>query len=235
MVFGQSLKRHFLFIDCESTSPTPPLKYLSTPNKFYISTTFNADIPSVDWLKWYFTLFLFLPILRGIILKRLTLIPATLMTLSLSFSTHAFDYQSVINKGVQGAVTGAIEGKSGKEILKDTKTTTGQEAQQQVQQQAAEMAKTAPTADTNPMGAIATDIAAQKAAEKAGGGASGQMASDLVKGLSGAAQQKLMGQPAAPVAEAAPVATPAAVATPAKTKKTTKKKAPAKKKPAVKK
>ena len=96
-------------------------------------------------------------------MKRFTLIPATLISLSLSFSASAFDYQSVINKGVQGAVTGAIEGKSGKEILKDTKTNTSQEAQQQVQQQAAEMAKTAPTADTNPMGAIATDIAAQKA------------------------------------------------------------------------
>jgi hypothetical protein len=77
----------------------------------------------------------------SIILKRFTLIPAALISLSLSFSAHAFDYQSVINKGVQGAVTGAIEGKSGKEILNDTKTTTSQEAQQQVQQQAAEMAK----------------------------------------------------------------------------------------------
>ena len=165
-------------------------------------------------------------------MKRLTLIPATLISLSLSLSAHAFDYQSVINKGVQGAVTGAIEGKSGKEILKDTKTTTSQEAQQQVQQQAAEMAKTAPTADTNPMGAIATDIAAQKAAEKAGGGTTGQVASDLIKGLSGAAQQKMMGQPAAPVAEAAPVDTTTPAATPAKTTKatkTTKKKTPAKK------
>lgn len=161
-------------------------------------------------------------------MKRFTLIPATLISLSLSFSASAFDYQSVINKGVQGAVTGAIEGKSGKEILKDTKTNTSQEAQQQVQQQAAEMAKTAPTADTNPMGAIATDIAAQKAAEKAGGGTTGQVASDLVKGLSGAAQQKMMGQPA----EAAPVVTPAPAATPAKTTKatkTSKKKTPAKK------
>ena len=67
-------------------------------------------------------------------MKRFTRISATLIALSLSFSAYAFDYQSVINKGVQGAVTGAIEGKSGKEILKDTKTTTGQEAQQQVQQ-----------------------------------------------------------------------------------------------------
>jgi len=165
----------------------------------------------------------------SITLKRFTLIPATLLSLSVSLSAHAFDYQSVINKGVQGAVTGAIEGKSGSEILKDTKATTSQEAQQQVQQQAADMAKTAPTADTNPMGAIATDVAAQKAAQKAGGGVTGQVASDLVKGLSGAAQQKMMGQPAVPVAEAAPVATPAPAAVPAKATKTSKKKAPAKK------
>lgn len=161
-------------------------------------------------------------------MKPSTLIPATLLSvsLSLSFSAAAFDYQSVINKGVQGAVTGAIEGKNGKEILKDTKTTTTQETQQQVQQHAADMAKNAPTADSNPVGAIATDIASQKAAAKAGGGTTGQLASDLVKGASGAVQSKLMGQ--APAAEAAP--TPAAVATPVATtpkvtKTSTKKKA----------
>ena len=84
--------------------------------------------------------------------------------LALSVSAQALDLkqlgQQAVNQGIQGAVTGAIEGKSGKEILKDTGEQTKQQTQQQIQQEAADMAKKAPTADNNPMGAIATDIAA---------------------------------------------------------------------------
>lgn len=126
--------------------------------------------------------------------------------LAASCSVFALDLkelgQQAVNQGIQNAVTGAIEGKSGKEILKQTGEQTKEQSKQQLQQQAADMAKQAPTADSNPMGAIATDIAAQKAAQKAGGGEKGQLASDLIKGVSGAIQSKV-----ATPAEAAPVAT----------------------------
>lgn len=151
------------------------------------------------------------------------------VALSCTSVSHAFDYQSVINKGVGNAVTGAIEGKSGKEILKDTGQNAKDDAKQQAQQTAADYAKQAPTADTNPMGAIATDIAAQKAAQKAGN--NGQLASDLVKGASGALQSQMTGQPAPAAAADTPAAAapttaasaPAATA-PAKSSKKTKSK-----------
>ncbi len=165
-------------------------------------------------------------------MKNFILIPAALFSFAMTLPAQAFDYQSLLNKGVQGAVTGAVSGESGKEVLKNTKADVTQEAQQQAQQSAAEMAKKAPTADTNPMGAIATDIAAQKAAQKAGGGTTGQVASDLVKGFSGTAQNKLMGQPTAtPAVEATPVAATvtATTTTTSSKKKTSSKKSKTKK------
>lgn len=145
------------------------------------------------------------------------------MILSYAVAGQAFDFQGMINKGVGNAVTGAVEGKSGKEILKDTGNAAKEDVQQQAQQTAADYAKQAPTADTNPMGAIATDIAAQKAAQKAGN--NGQLASDLIKGASGALQSKMTGQPAATdTATPTPAAdTSASAATPTATAHTTKK------------
>jgi len=128
--------------------------------------------------------------------------------LAFSVSASALDLkqlgQQAVNQGVQNAVTGAIEGKSGKEILKDLSFQIHEGEFVAVVGEVGSGKSSLLLSLFNPMGTIATDIAAQKAAQKAGGGEKGQLASDFVKGVSGAIQTKMT----TPAPEAAPAATP---------------------------
>lgn len=135
--------------------------------------------------------------------------------------------QQLMNKGVESAVSGAVSGTGGKQIAKDTQQAVQDQAKQEAATASAEFGKNAPAAETNPLGSMATGMAAQAASAKAGqlvkgsnSALAGQVAGDAVKGAAGMIDQKLKGTPE-PAPAAAPVSAPVKEAAPA-AKKTTK-------------